>query len=179
LAPYQRSHLKIITFHEPHLLGTAGTILANRHWVQNGDPFFILYADNLTNINLSKFLRFHLEQQQIVTLGVFRAANPKQCGIAEVTPDGLVTGFEEKPEVPKSNLAGAGMYVTDSRIFEFFPPLDTAGGSGVLQPLDLGFHVLPRLAGRMKAYFIEDFLMDIGTPQQYKNAQILLNREQL
>ncbi|MGB2927771.1 MAG: hypothetical protein WBB70_02540 [Desulfobacterales bacterium] len=39
------------------------------------------------------------------------------------------------------------------------------------RPLDLGFHVMPRLVGKMKAYFIEEFLMDIGTPESYEKAQ--------
>ena len=29
------------------------------------------------------------------------------------------------------------------------------------------------LVGKMKAYFIEEFLMDIGTPESYEKAQII------
>ena len=38
-------------------------------------------------------------------------------------------------------------------------------------PSDLGFDVLPRLAGRMFAYPVSDYLMDIGTLQNYELAQ--------
>jgi glucose-1-phosphate thymidylyltransferase len=41
---------------------------------------------------------------------------PRQFGIAEID-NGRVVGLEEKPETPKSNLAVAGIYVFDSRIF--------------------------------------------------------------
>jgi len=39
-------------------------------------------------------------------------------------------------------------------------------------PVDLGFHVLPNLVGRMAAYRIEDFLIDIGTLDTYRRAQM-------
>jgi NDP-sugar pyrophosphorylase family protein len=39
-------------------------------------------------------------------------------------------------------------------------------------PVDLGFHVLPRLIGRMAAYRISDFLIDIGTMETYRTAQL-------
>jgi len=38
-------------------------------------------------------------------------------------------------------------------------------------PVDLGFNVLPKLAGRMLAYTISDYLVDIGTMENYRIAQ--------
>lgn len=157
---------EIRLFYEPELLGSAGTLLSNRDWVDDGNPFFILYGDNLTNVNLREMLAFHHAHSLPFTLGVFRTKTPKECGIAEVGEDGLVTGFAEKPKDPKSNLAAAGVYVADQRIFDFFPGLEFSQ-----RPFDLGFHVFPRLAGRMKAYHIEEFLMDIGTIGSYEKAQ--------
>jgi NDP-sugar pyrophosphorylase family protein len=63
-------------------------------------------------------------------------------------------------------MAAAGIYVADQRIFDFFPENPDS-----IRPLDLGFHLMPNLVGKMKAYFIEEFLMDIGTPKSYKKAQ--------
>jgi NDP-sugar pyrophosphorylase family protein len=153
-------------FYEKELLGSAGTLLANREWVADGWPFFILYGDNLTNVDLRRMYEFHLGHGLPFTLGVFKAERPESCGIAEVDEDGVVVGFEEKPERPKSDLAAAGVYMADQRIFECFPE-----GADGMRPLDLGFDVIPRLAGKMKAYFIEEFLMDIGTVESYRKAQ--------
>lgn len=159
--------LKVTSFYERRLLGSAGTLQAHQNWVSDGKPFFILYADNYTDVNLSAMMAFHQSHDLPFTLGVFTAAHPERCGIAEVVEDGLVRGFEEKPRYPKSNLAAAGIYVTDCRVFDFFP----RQSSMPAEPLDLGFHVIPRLVGNMKAYNIAEFLMDIGTPESYARAQ--------
>ena len=50
-------------------------------------------------------------------------------------------------------------------IFDFFP--EKFSGN----VLDLGFHVLPNLIGKMKAYVLEDYLLDIGNLERYKKAQ--------
>ncbi len=171
------SGLRVTTFYEPELLGSGGTILANRNWIQDQAPFFIIYGDNLSDVNLVKMLAFHRQHGLPFTLGVFKSKTPKQCGIAQVQEDGLVTEFVEKPEEPKSDLAAAGVYVADQRIFRFFPEKQHDSDQGQAIPLDLGFHVLPRLTGRMKAYVITEFLMDIGTLSQYEQAQLLWRRD--
>ena len=158
--------LTVRLFYEPELLGSAGTLLANRDWVDDGEPFFILYGDNLTEVNLLKMYAFHKDHEWPFTLGVFKADEPERCGIADIDESGKVVDFVEKPENPKSNLAHAGISIADKRIFDFYPP-----NAKAIRPLDLGFHVIPNLVGEMKAYFIEEFLMDIGTPDSYENAQ--------
>ena len=155
-------------FYETELLGSAGTLLANKDWVGDDEPFFIIYGDNLTNVNLSAMLTFHRQHGLPFTLGVFKTERPRDCGIAEVDKEGVVTGFAEKPENPKSDLAAAGVYVANQDIFDFFPE-----DAESIRPLDLGFHVIPNLVGKMKAYFIEEFLMDIGTVDSYEKAQII------
>ena len=56
----QWSHgLHVQVAEEPVLLGSAGTLVANRDWVANEPCFWVLYADVLTNVNLTKMLAFH------------------------------------------------------------------------------------------------------------------------
>ncbi len=161
--------LKVSLFHEPTLLGSAGTLLANKHWIEDDEPFLIIYSDNLTDVDLGRMVSYHRSHGLPFTLGVFHAENPEQCGIVAAGNDGLVTGFVEKPEHPKSNLAAAGVYVADRRLFDLFPPHDLAAYG----PLDLGYHVLPGLVGQMVIFRIDGFFMDIGTVQSYEMAQKL------
>lgn len=57
-------------YEEPVLRGSAGTILANRKWVQQEESFRAFYVDVLTNANLSRMLAFHPQKQQLATIGV-------------------------------------------------------------------------------------------------------------
>jgi mannose-1-phosphate guanylyltransferase len=169
IAQWQRHNPipQVTLLYEPSLLGSAGTLLANRRWVKPGTPFLILYADNLTDVPVASLVDCHARHGLPFTLGVFRTANPTRCGIAEIDSNDVVVGFEEKPSHPKSGWAAAGVYVADDRIYSLFPSVLDAGKS-----LDLGYHILPQLVGKMKAYYINDFLMDIGTPASYQEAAV-------
>jgi NDP-sugar pyrophosphorylase family protein len=38
-------------------------------------------------------------------------------------------------------------------------------------PADIGFHMLPKLTGKMVAFPIRDYLIDVGTLDNYHQAQ--------
>lgn len=150
------------TVYEQQLLGSGGTIMANRSFVEGEQAFFILYADNLTNADLSRMQEFHLTHDGVLTIGLFRASRPEACGIVDLDEQGTVTGFEEKPLIPRSNLASAGILIANPFIYDFIPRHPF---------VDLGTHVLPGLVGRMYGYEIREYLLDIGTSEQYERAQ--------
>jgi len=158
--------INITALHEPVLLGSAGTIAANKAFVDNGDDFMIAYADNLTRINLSDMLAFHRRVKSkggIFTMGLFKSATPERCGIAVMDPENKIIEFIEKPQKPLGNLANGGIYITTGEIFSFIP--ETKG-----LPIDMGFDVLPALTGKMFGYEINEYLRDIGTPESYHMA---------
>ena len=97
-------------------------------------------------------------------MGLFRAPDPRACGIARLDQGRWIIEFSEKPEMPESNLANAGIYVASPAVFDYFPE------EGAGRPLDLGHHVLPRLVGRMIGYEIKEYLRDIGTCDAYQAA---------
>lgn len=149
-------------FHEPELLGSAGTLIANRDWLKSGGTFIVVNADNLTDFDLSKLLDSHAKERSLATVSVFRAPDPTGCGIVELDHD-LVVGFEEKPPCPRSDLANAGMYAFEPDVLDILdnPP-----------PLDIGRDLLPRLVGVARAVSIgEAFFVDIGTPKALARAR--------
>ena len=150
------------TFFEPELLGSAGTLAANRTWVNGEEMFLVCYADNLTDFDLSSLVRAHREHRAIATLTVFHSERPSAGGVMELDTTGTVVGFEEKPAHPVSDLVNAGMYA-------FHPDvLDELGGP---PPLDIGYDLLPRLVGRARALPVEGYFRDIGTIDAYERAQ--------
>jgi mannose-1-phosphate guanylyltransferase len=150
------------TFFEPELLGSAGTLGANRDWVDDEEMFLACYADNLTDFDLSSLVQAHREHGMIATLTVFHSERPSAGGVIELNATGTVVGFEEKPAKPISDLVNAGMYA-------FHP--DVLKELGGPPPFDIGYDLLPRLVGRAKAIPVEGYFRDIGTIDAYERAQ--------
>jgi mannose-1-phosphate guanylyltransferase len=147
---------------EPELLGSAGTLRANRNWIGSDDLFWIFYADVLNCADLEGMLQVHRDRKPAATLGVYQVPDPGRCGIVTTNKDGVIEQFVEKPANPAGNWAFSGLMIGTPELLEVIPDVT---------PADIGFHVLPRLAGRMVAFPIHDYLIDIGTMENYQKAQ--------
>jgi mannose-1-phosphate guanylyltransferase len=147
---------------EKELLGSAGTLRANRQWVEGEDLFWVFYADVLHCADLSAMLRLHSRRRPAATLGVYEVPDPSRCGIVMVNSAGVIEHFVEKPAHPTSNLAFSGLMIGTPELLDVIP--------GDV-PADIGYHVLPKLTGQMLAFPIRDYLIDIGTLQNYQHAQ--------
>ena len=150
------------TFFEPELLGSAGTLAANRRWVEGEKFFLACYSDNLTDFDLRSLIDVHRAGGQTATLTVFHSERPSAGGVVEVDDAGRVVGFAEKPSQPVSDLTNAGMYAFDPGV------LEEIDGT---PPLDIGYHLLPRLVGRSHAVLVEGYFRDIGTIESYRRAR--------
>jgi mannose-1-phosphate guanylyltransferase len=150
------------TFFEPELLGSAGTLAANRAWVDGEEMFLACYADDLTDFDLCSLVQAHREHGGIATLTVFHSERPSAGGVVELDAAGTVVGFEEKPGQPVSDLVNAGMYAFHPGVLDAI---------GAVPPCDIGYHLLPRLVGRAKAVPVEGYFRDVGTVETYERAQ--------
>jgi mannose-1-phosphate guanylyltransferase len=148
-------------FYEPELLGSAGTLAANRDWVAGENFFLACNADNLTDFDLQSLIKAHQEHAGSATIGVFHSQNPSAGGVVEVDQAGTVISFMEKPAYPLSDLVNAGIYVFDPGVLDEIKE----------PPADVGYDLLPRLAGRTRAVLVEGYFRDIGTPEAYRLAQ--------
>jgi mannose-1-phosphate guanylyltransferase len=152
----------VSTSFEPTLLGSAGTLLANRERIAGDRVFLACNADNLTDFDLRKLVEAHIAGGAAATLTVFRSEQPSAGGVVELDHAGRVVGFVEKPRRPRSDLVNAGMYAFNPSV------LDEIDG---LPPLDIGYDLLPRLVGRARAVVVDGYFRDIGTPAAYRQAQ--------
>lgn len=148
--------------YEPELLGSAGTLVANRSWVADEDFFLACYADNLTDFPLSDLIEAHQAHDAIATMTVFHSPNPSAGGVVETDTKGLMVGFTEKPVYPASDLVNAGMYA--------FSP-DVLDAISQPAPVDIGYYLLPQLVGRAYAVPVEGYFRDIGTGDAYRRAR--------
>jgi NDP-sugar pyrophosphorylase family protein len=160
-----RSAMRWETRHEPTLLGSAGTIAANAEFADGAEAMLIVYADNLSDIDLAAMLAAHRQSGLPVTMALFRASNPRACGIATLDLRGVVTEFVEKPAAPTSDLANAGVYALTPEAWREV---------AAMRAFDLGFDVLPRFVGRMLGFTIRGYHRDIGTPEALAEADATL-----
>lgn len=154
------SSAKVTLFHEEHLLGSAGTLAANKSFVAGEKAFWIFYADTLIGDDLSKLLSLHRSTKADLTLGLFNSPDPKSGGVVELGPDGRILSFEEKPAKPKSDLVAAGVYLAGPKLLSVLPPI--AG--------DLSRDCYPKLMDNA-AGAVLDPVIDLGTPAAYARAQ--------
>ena len=156
---------RIDLVHEPDLLGTGGTVVANRDWLRN-EPFLLAHADNLTDFDVAGFVRAHQERPKrcAMTMLTFRTDVPKTCGIVELGSDGVIEGFHEKVENPPGNLANAAVYICEPEVTTFMQSLNRP-------VVDFSTEVIPRFLGKILAVETSGYHRDIGSPEALAAAQ--------
>ena len=165
LKGYQNSSINIIERYEETLLGTAGTLLANAEFFQEGIGILI-HADNATDFDLKELIEAHMMRPKdcLVTMLTFQTDKPENCGIVEVNTEGVVQGFYEKVENPPGRKANGAVYIFDKRLIEFLDKRTEI-------PYDFSTDVLPRLIGRIYTYETRNHFIDIGTPDNLIKAR--------
>jgi len=152
--------------HEEALLGTGGTVLKNREFLQDG-PFLLAHADNLTRFDVAAFIKTHQQRQPDVdiTLMTFDTDTPQSCGIIEQDEQGRVLAFHEKVTNPPGRRANAAVYMMEPSVIQFLASLGK-------EVIDLSTEVLPHYVGRMQTFHNADYHRDIGTPESLKKAEL-------
>ena len=166
--------VEIIYSYEEQLLGTAGA--AKRlQWFLD-EPFAVIYGDVLTNLDLTALAHYHqghlagTNSQAMMTMSLYRVADPTACGIVDTDAMGQITRFVEKPKSSEvfSNLANAGILLCEPALFDLIPPeTEYDFGRDVLPSLiNLGVPVFGRVIAE------HEYVVDIGTPDGYERAQV-------
>ena len=155
---------RIDLIHEDELLGTGGTVLANRAWFQE-KPFIAAHADNLTDFDVCGFIEAHHARPagHAITMLGFRTDTPRSCGILELDERGTVLAFHEKVDDPPGNLANGAVYIFEPEIVDAI----AAMGRPVV---DLSTEIIPRFIGRILCVETSGYHRDIGTPESLRRA---------
>ena len=156
---------RIDLVHEPRLLGTGGTLNANRDWIGDG-PVFVAHADNFTDADPARLIEAHRQAAPdvVASLFAFRTPTPSSCGILELDARDRVVAFHEKVKDPPGNLANGAVYVFEPVVLQRIAALGRA-------VCDLSTEIIPALLPRVLAVEHPGVFMDIGTPEALANAQ--------
>jgi mannose-1-phosphate guanylyltransferase len=150
--------------HETELLGTAGTLRANRDFFRDCTTLLV-HADNWCQCNFSDFLRYHYYRPPgcVITMMTFESSTPETCGIVETDPEGVVFAFHEKAKNPPGNQASAAVYLLEPEVLEWIE--DNPDIS------DFSTEVLPRFMGRIATWSNTGIHRDIGAVSMLLQAQ--------
>ncbi|MCX8176096.1 MAG: nucleotidyltransferase family protein [Candidatus Bathyarchaeota archaeon] len=101
---------------EEEKLGTGGGIKkAMKSFPSN--EYLVLNGDVITNLDLNDFISFHRKRKLEVTMLLVPLISP--YGIVEVSDDGVVVGFQEKPKLPY--WINGGVYLINNSIVDKLP----------------------------------------------------------
>lgn len=98
--------------------GLAEALLIAREFLDH-DSCLMILGDNLFHgYGLGRQLS-KIGQRSACEIFLYEVAEPKQYGVAEIDQNAKLISIEEKPELPKSNLAITGLYYFDNRASDF------------------------------------------------------------
>ena len=158
-------------------MGTANAIYQNIEFIDSSDPEYVLIlsGDHIYKMDYSKMLEFHKLNNCTATIAVLEVPmeEASRFGIMNANEDDKIYEFEEKPNIPKSNLASMGIY-----IFTWNKLRETLINDSKVHPdSDFGNHIIPQMLGageRLYAYHFKDYWKDVGTIESYWQANMEL-----
>lgn len=147
--------------------GTASAIFQNIHFIEqyNPDYILILSGDHIYTMDYEKMIDAHEERGADATIAVMEVpmAGASRFGIMNTDDDMRIVEFEEKPPVPKNNLASMGIYVFSWKKLREYLIADNQDPNS---SNDFGKNIIPNMLNngeKMFAYLFSGYWKDVGT----------------
>ena len=165
-------------FVEEQPLGNAGALFIIRSSLGD-EPFLLLNADSVFNINFKRFVDFHRKHTGLVTLFTHPNSHPYDSGVIIADNNGAVLQWLAKEDVrPQwyANRVNAGLHVINPSVLDMVEiDADTIGKhdkDGKIVKIDLDRQILKPLcgSGKMFCYDSPEYVKDMGTPDRYESV---------
>jgi NDP-sugar pyrophosphorylase family protein len=125
------------------------------------EPFLVMNADILTNIDYNHLIKYHRDQGGIATIGAFERQVKIDLGVIVTDGDRRIKDYIEKPT--QSYLASMGIYIFEPKVLEFI------AGKGYMDFPDLVKQLIG--AGLLVCYYpFSGYWLDIGRHEDYSKA---------
>ncbi len=145
---------------EPEPLGTGGAIkFASKDLKED---CMVLNGDILSDLNLSKFIKFHKNVPQTNSLMVWYCQDARPYGLIDLKGKKAVK-FKEKPQNPTSGYINAGFYILSPNIFKNIKKTSFSIENDVFSKLAKN--------GQLAAFIYEGYWTDLGTEERLKQAR--------
>ncbi|MFC6291780.1 glucose-1-phosphate adenylyltransferase [Macrococcus epidermidis] len=163
--------------------GTADAITKNIHFIDQYDPEYllILSGDHIYQMDYQAMLDHHKEKNADATISVIEVPfeEASRFGILNTEDDLKIYEFDEKPAVPKNNLASMGIYIFNWKVLREYLVEDE---KDTQSEHDFGNDIIPKMLADNKllyAYRFDGYWKDVGTIQSYWEANMDLLNEDL
>jgi glucose-1-phosphate adenylyltransferase len=146
--------------------GTADAIRQNIDFIEANpsEQVVILSGDHIYHMDFDAMIQYHRHKKADVTIGMMVVPKSEihQFGAGIVDSENRIIDWEEKPEVPRTNLASMGIYIFDTAYLLKVLARDK-------KEIDFGMHIIPNAIeeDRVFAYPFYGYWRDVGTIQSY------------
>ncbi len=142
-------------------LGTAGAVKCAAKYIN--DTFFVISADLVTDIDLTKAHNYHKNSGSFSTIVLYQVIDPLHYGVVITDEEGRITKFLEKPTWGEifSDKINTGVYIFQPEVFDMIP----AGKN-----FDFSNDLFPKMLNEklnLRGYNIEGYWKDIGNLEEY------------
>ncbi len=170
LPPYEKSNCS------EWYTGTANAIYQNLEYMNYYNPEYVLIlgGDHIYKMDYEVMLEYHKANKADVTIATIPVPmeEASRFGVVITDENGKITDFQEKPKVPRSNLASMGIYIFSWKILK-----NALIKLSDQQGCDFGKHIIPYCYendNRIFAYEYNGYWKDVGTLGSYWEANMEL-----
>lgn len=170
LPPYEKSD------NSEWYTGTANAIYQNIEFIDYYNPEYVLIlsGDHIYKMDYEHMLDYHKSCNADVTLATYQVPweEAGRFGVVITDENGVISEFEEKPAVPRSNKASMGIYIFNWKMLR-----DALVTMKDQPECDFGKHIIPYIHGngrKVCAYDFKGYWKDVGTLGSYWEANMEL-----
>jgi glucose-1-phosphate thymidylyltransferase len=136
----------------------------------DGEPICVILGDNIIETNICRAADDFRRQRKGAKIILKQVTDADRFGVAEIKGDRIV-GIEEKPKIPKSDLAVIGIYFYDATVFEKIHRLKPSG-RGELEITDVNNFYIEE--GTLTYEALDGWWTDAGTFESLLRANNLV-----
>lgn len=112
----QVPQVQVTLLNQHEQLGLGHAVQTARQWAGQ-DDFCVYLGDNLFEHGVTPFIERFTRERPAAVIALVEVADPTAFGVAELDGD-RITRLVEKPKVPPSNFAVAGLYCFTPQVFD-------------------------------------------------------------
>lgn len=167
-------------YNEVTPLGNAGALFKLREQLED-EPFLLLNADAVFDVDFNRMVKFHHAHGGLVTLFTHPNNHPYDSGLIVANNDMSVQSWLAKEDVRPiyyKNRVNAGLHVIDPKVLDMVTvDIDKIGTldeqSEKTIKIDLDRQLLKPLAGtgKMFCYDSPEYVKDMGTPERFSQVE--------